>query len=318
MILVTGASGFVGRALHAELTRRGSAVRGAVRHAPALPLEGATYVAGADLSPESNWRTALAGVDTVIHAAARVHVMNDTASDPLAEFRRINVAGSANLAKQAAAAGVKRFVFISSIKVNGERNVGGRAFVSTDDPAPVDPYGMSKWEAEQELGRVAAATGLEVVIIRPVLVYGPGVKANVAAMMRWLQRGVPLPLGAIHNKRSLVALGNLVDLIIMCVTHPRAAGETFLVSDGEDLSTTSLLQRMAAALRVLPRLIPVPAPMLRIATRILGRQDLGSRLFESLQVDIAHTRERVGWTPPISVDDALRETAEDFLRRFPR
>lgn len=315
MILVTGASGFVGRALHAELARRGVPVRGAVRHVPAQPFEGATYVAGADLSPESNWGTALSGVDTVVHAAARVHVMNDTASDPLAEFRRVNVAGSATLATQAAAAGVRRFVFISSIKVNGERNVGGRPFVATDDPAPVDPYGISKWEAELELRRIAVTTGMEVVIIRPVLVYGPGVKANVAAMMRWLQRGVPLPFGAIHNRRSLVALGNLVDLVITCVTHPRAPGETFLVSDGEDLSTTALLRRMAAALGVSARLIPVPASVLRVATRILGRQDLGRRLFESLQVDITQTRERVSWTPPISVNDALRETASAFLER---
>jgi nucleoside-diphosphate-sugar epimerase len=318
MILVTGASGFVGRALHAELARRGIPARGAVRHPLAVPLAGAGYAAGTDLSPDSNWGAALAGVETVIHTAARVHVMNDSASDPLAEFRRMNVAGSVNLAMQAAAAGVRRFVFISSIKVNGERNVDGRPFRSSDDPAPADPYGLSKWEAERELRRIAATTGLEVVIIRPVLVYGAGVKANVAAMMRWLHRGVPLPLGAIHNKRSLVALGNLVDLIITCATHPRAPGETFLVSDDEDLSTTALLQRMAAALGVSPRLVPVPAAVLRAATRVLGRQDLGRRLFESLQVDIAHTRERLDWTPPISVDDALRETASDFLERSAR
>jgi Nucleoside-diphosphate-sugar epimerases len=315
MILVTGASGFVGRRLLAELARRGVPVIGAVRRSPANPLEGAAYVTGTDLSPQSSWATALDGVETVIHAAARVHVMNDTASDPLAEFRRINVAGSANLAMQADAAGVRRFVFISSIKVNGERNVEGQPFRTTDNPAPADPYGISKWEAELELQRIAKATGLEVVIIRPVLVYGPGVKANVETMMRWLQRGVPLPFGAIDNKRSLVALRNLVDLIITCVEHPRAPGETFLVSDGEDLSTTALLKRMASALGVSPRLIPVPASMLRVATRLLGREDLGRRLFESLQVDIAHTRERLDWTPPIGVNDALRETAADFLER---
>ena len=315
MILVTGASGFVGRGLLAELSRRGMAVRGAVRRPPARPLDGATYTSGTELSPGSNWEPALAGVETVIHAAARVHVMNDSVRDPLAEFRRINVAGTSNLAIQAAAAGVRRFVFISSIKVNGERTVEGRPFVSADEPSPVDPYGISKWEAEIELRRIAAATGLEVAIIRPVLVYGPGVKANVEAMMRWLQRGVPLPLGAIHNKRSLVALGNLVDLVITCATHPRAAGETFLVSDGEDLSTTALLQRMAAALGVSSRLIPVPASLLRLATRVLGREDLGRRLFESLQVDITHTRERLNWTPPLSMSDALRETASEFLRR---
>ena len=316
MILVTGASGFVGRGILAELARRGVPGIAAVRNQPAKPLQEAVYVTGVDLSPESSWDTALVGVKTVIHAAARVHVMNDTATDPLAEFRRINVAGSANLAMQAAAAGVRRFVFISSIKVHGERNVEGRPFRSTDNPAPADPYGISKWEAELELTRIAKATGLELVIIRPVLVYGPGVKANVEAMMRWLVRGVPLPFGSIDNRRSLVALGNLVDLIITCVEHPRAPGETFLVSDGEDLSTTELLKRMAAALGVSPRLIPVPAAMLRVATSLLGRQDLGRRLFESLQVDIAHARERIGWSPTTLVNDALRETASDFLERY--
>ena len=315
MILVTGASGFVGTHVVTTAVRRGLPVRGAARQLPESPIANAEYVVGPDLAPGSDWSNALKGVSVVVHAAARVHVMNDTALDPLAEFRRVNVAGTQDLARQAAAAGVRRFVFISSIKVNGESTADGRPFLATDPPAPRDPYGISKHEAEAALHRVASETGIEVVVIRPVLVYGPGVKANVAAMMRWLLRGVPLPLGAIHNRRSLVAVDNLVDLILTCASHPAAAGQTFLVSDGEDVSTTALLRRMAEALGVQPRLIPVPQLLLRLVARAFGRRDLGRRLFESLQVDVRPTMDRLGWTPPVSMTDALRETAQEFIRR---
>jgi len=241
--------------------------------------------------------------------------MNDDTADPLREFRRINVDGTLQLARQAAEAGVKRFVFISSIKVNGESTVPGQPFTAAQAPAPIDPYGVSKWEAEQQLRKLSAETGMEVVIIRPALVYGPGVKANFLNMMKWLYKGVPLPLGAIHNKRSLVALDNLVDLIVTCIDHPRAANQTFLVSDGEDLSTTELLQRTSRALGKLPRLLAVPAWMLETAAKILGKQSIAQRLLGSLQVDIAHTRETLGWTPPVSVDAALRKTAQHFLEQ---
>lgn len=306
MILVTGATGFVGRELMAAVARRGLSVRGAARRAPESTVEGAEYVLGADLAPDSDWSAALAGVDAVVHAAARVHVMNDTASDPLAVFRRINVAGTVNLARQAAAAGVHRFVFISSIKVNGERNVGGRPFRATDAAAPIDPYGISKHDAEEALHRVASETGLEVVIIRPPLVYGPGVKANFAALVRAVARGIPLPLGAVQNERSLIGLDNLVDFVITCITHPAAANEVFLVSDGEDLTTPDLIRRIGAALGRPARLISVPRWMLITGAAVIGKRDVARRLLDSLRMDSSKARTLLGWTPPVSVDEGLR------------
>ncbi len=256
----------------------------------------------------------MAGVEVVIHAAARVHVMHDESSDPLAEFRKVNVDGTLNLARQAAEAGVGRFIFISSIKVNGEGTPVGVPYVADGQAAPADPYGISKMEAEQGLRALAAETGMEVVIIRPTLVYGPGVKANFLNMMRWLHKGVPLPFGAIYNQRSLVALDNLVDLIVTCIDHPTAANQTFLVSDGEDLSTTELLRRMGVALGKPARLLPVPSRLLEAGAAMLGKQALAQRLCGSLQVDISKTRELLNWSPPVSVDEALRKTAEHFLR----
>jgi UDP-glucose 4-epimerase len=235
--------------------------------------------------------------------------MHDTAADPLTAFRAVNVEGTLNLARQAAAAGVKRFVFVSSVKVNGEATLPGQPFTADDAPAPLDAYGISKMEAEQALREIALQTGMEVVIIRPPLVYGPGVKANFAAMMRWLQRGVPLPLGAIHNQRSLVALDNLVDLIVTCLTHPAAANQTFLVSDGEDVSTTELLRRMGRAMGRPARLIPVPVSWLKLAAALVGKRDVAQRLCGSLQVDIEKTRRLLGWTPPLTLDQGLKKAA---------
>ena len=235
--------------------------------------------------------------------------MADTAADPLAEFRRVNVQGTLNLARQSAVVGVGRFVFISSIKVNGEATQLERPFTADDAPAPIDAYGVSKMEAEQGLREIALQTGMEVVIIRPPLVYGPGVKANFAALMRWLRYGVPLPLGAIPNRRSLVSLDNLVDLILTCLTHPAAANQTFLVSDGEDVSTTELLRRTGQALGRPARLIPVPASWLKLAAAMVGKPDVAQRLCESLQVDIEKTRRLLGWSPLISLDQGLKQTA---------
>ena len=313
VVFVTGANGFVGRNLCDELLLRGTLVRAAVRSFEHVrtDIELCTWVG---LDSQTDCLPWLAEVDTVIHLAARVHVMQETTVDPLTEFRRVNVEGTLNLAWQAAASGVRRFVFVSSVKVNGESTPLGSPFKADDGPAPLDAYGVSKMEAEQGLREIAADTGMEVVIIRPTLVYGPGVKANFRAMMRWLSLGVPLPLGAINNKRSLVALDNLVDLIVTCVDHPAAANQTFLVSDGEDLSTTQLLRRMGQAMGKPARLIPVPPALLNAGAALVGKPELAQRLCGSLQVDISKTRELLGWNPPISVDEGLRRAVEGFRR----
>jgi UDP-glucose 4-epimerase len=285
----------------------------AVRSSCQLP-EGVEVATVNVIDDETNWTDALDGGDgVVIHLAARVHVMQDVAVDPLAEFRMINVEGTLNLARQAAEAGVRRFIYLSTIKVNGEQTLPGHPFTERDLPAPLDPYGISKYEAEQGLRKLAQHTKMEVVIIRPPLVYGPGVKANFLNMMRWLHKGLPLPFATINNRRSLVALDNLIDLIVVCLKHPEAANQTFLVSDGEDLSTTGLLHRMAHALGRPPRLLPIPTSLLKVVAAILGRRDMAQRLCGSLQVDISKTKTLLGWSPPISVDEGLRRTAHVFL-----
>ena len=312
-LVVTGANGFVGRALCAGATARGIFVRGITRHVCEFPSSIESFMVGS-MDDHTDWRGAFEDVKVVVHLSARVHVMSDTAKDPLEEFRRVNVQGTLNLARQAAAFGIRRFVFISSIKVNGESTRLGLPFFADDLPEPLDPYGISKMEAEQGLLRIAAKTGMEVVIIRPPLIYGPGVKANFRTMMRWLARGVPLPLGAIHNRRSLVALDNLVDLIVTCVDHPAAANQTFLVSDGEDLSTTQLLERMGQALGKPARLIPVPPALLKLGAALVRKPAIAERLCGSLQVDISNTRLLLGWVPPLSVDEGLKKAAEGYLR----
>lgn len=312
MILVTGASGFVGSALCARLIQDGLPARGAVRSFGSQ-LVGLETVEVGDITIDTGWLTALEGVWQVVHLAARVHAMKDHSSDALAEYRRINVDGTRNLARQAAAAGVKRFVFLSSIKVNGESTKLGKPFTAGDKTDPNDPYGISKLEAENALLQIASETSLEVVIIRPPLVYGPGAKANFESMMRWLDCGIPLPLGSVtHNRRSMVALDNLIDLIVTCLRHPAAANQTFLVSDGEDLSTADLLRRMGNALGKPARLFYVPTGVLKLGAALLGRQLMYQRLLGSLQVDICHTRRLIDWTPPVSVDEALRRSAEGF------
>ncbi|MDX9682577.1 UDP-glucose 4-epimerase family protein [Pseudomonas protegens] len=310
-VLVTGATGFVGKALLARLVKSGITVVAAVRGSATVPAPASTMRIE-NLDGHTQWQDGLKDVDVVIHSAARVHVMNDTEADPLAAFRRVNVEGTLNLAHQAAAAGVKRFIFISSIKVNGEETENGRRYLADDVPAPVDPYGVSKMEAEQGLRKLAKETSLEVVIIRPVLVYGPGVKANFLSMMRWLDKGVPLPFGSIDNRRSLVALDNLVDLIVTCMDHPAATNQTFLVSDGDDLSTTGLLSKMAQALGRNARLLPVPSKLLQLGATMLGKRSLSQRLCGSLQVDIEKTRTVLGWNPPLSTEEALALTARHY------
>lgn len=311
-ILVTGASGFVGASLCKRLEREGLSVRSVISSVRTLQ-QGIEDILIGDISQKNDWSYAMDDVLQVVHLAARVHVMHETSTDPLTEFRRVNVDGTANLARQAAAAGVQRFVFLSSIKVNGETTDLRRPFTAEDAPAPEDPYGVSKHEAEVLLHQVAVDTGMEVVIIRPPLVYGPGVKANFELLMKWLSRGVPLPLAAVtQNCRSFVALDNLVDLIVTCLNHPAAANQTFLVSDGEDLSTAGLLRRMGAALGHPARLFYVPPSMLKLGAQVVNKPGVYQRLCGSLQLDIVKTRRLLGWTPPVSVDEGLRRATEEF------
>ncbi|MDD2881586.1 MAG: SDR family oxidoreductase [Rhodoferax sp.] len=310
-ILVTGASGLVGGRLCQRLMRDGSSVRAAVRSSGSVASRLQQVIVGS-VDGATQWQHAVSGAHLVVHLAARVHVMHDTAIDPVAAFRAVNVDGTLALARQAAAAGVTRFVFISSVKVNGELTLPGCAFTEADAPNPQDAYGLSKREAEQGLHQIASDTGMEVVIIRPPLVYGPGVKANFAALMRAVQRGWPLPLGAVHNRRSLVALDNLVDFIVVCVTHPQAANQTFLVSDGQDLSTTQLVRGMAQAADVPARLLQVPVWVLQAGAALLGKGDAVQRLCGNLQIDISKARQMLGWVPPISIAEGLRRVVQDI------
>ena len=304
-ILITGANGFVGSYLAKKLS-----------NLPAVKLTLAARVASTtqlvktfkvnQIDSTTEWSEALVGCQSVVHTAARAHVMKDEVADPLTEYRRVNVDGTLNLARQAAEAGVKRFIFISSIKVNGEQTCIGKPFTAEDIPAPEDAYGISKYEAEQGLLQIAADSGLEVVIIRPPLVYGPGVKGNFSSMMQVVKKGFPLPLGAINNMRSLVALDNLVDLIITCINHPAAANQVFLAGDGEDLSTTELLRGVAKAAGVPSRLLPVPASVLMFMASLLGKKEMAQRLLGTLQVDISKARDLLDWTPLLTVEKGLR------------
>lgn len=311
-ILVTGATGFVGAALCELLVRRGHVVRAAQRVLPPAASRHFEAVAVGDLGPETDWTTSLHNVQAIVHLAARVHVMCEKAADPLAEFRHVNVAATANLARQAAASGVMRFVYVSSIKVSGERTER-RAFTADACPRPEDAYAQSKLEAEQALRKIGERTGLEVVIVRPPLVYGPGVKGNFLSLLRWVGRGLPLPLALCRNRRSLVGITNLCDLLARCVSHPAAAGKVFLAGDGEDLSTAELVQRLARALDRPSRLVPVPPSWLYLAARMLGKPGIYERICGSLQVDIGEARRVLEWDPPLNVDDELTRTARWYL-----
>lgn len=313
-ILISGASGFIGQAACRCLSETGHEVIGVVRSRQSILPQGITRLEVGEIDGNTDWGGSLSKIDAVVHLAARVHIMCDPAVDPLSEFRRINVAGTINLARRGIEAGIRRFIFLSTIKVNGARTFLNQPYTADDMPDPIDLYGLSKLEAERELGNLAHETGLEVVIIRPPLVYGPGVKANFLSLMRCLCKGIPLPLGSIHNKRSLVALDNLVDLIVTCIRHPAAANQIFLAGDGEDFSTTELLKRLGKYLDKPARLIPVPQKLLEAGFKLVGRDDLAHRLCGSLQVDISRARELLGWTPPVSADEALANTAQHFLQ----
>ncbi|MEX1214267.1 UDP-glucose 4-epimerase family protein [Saccharospirillum sp.] len=308
-VLLTGATGFLGSRIIGQIAKHDGLVLTSVSRRPVNNHD--NYVVVAELGPGTDWKGALADQQVVIHTAARAHIMKDEVADPLAKYRKVNVEGTLNLARQAAAAGTSRFIFISSIKVNGERTIQGRPFTAEDSPAPEDAYGISKLEAEQGLRELASETGMEVVIIRPPLVYGPGVKGNFASMIRLVEKGLPLPLGAIHNKRSLVALDNLVDLIITCLDHPAAANQVFLAGDDEDLSTTELLRAVAGAMGKPARLVPVHAGLLMSGATLLGKKAVAQRLLGSLQVDISKARNLLGWTPPLSVAEGLKRCFPD-------
>ena len=308
-ILVTGASGFIGRYLCAELESRGNAVRRAVRRALPDGTSGVSFSVG-DFCGLTDWTEALYRTDIVVHLAARAHVLRDEASHPLAEFRRVNVDGTMNLARQAHVAGVRRLVFVRSIGVNGAETLG-RPFTAEDVPSPHSPYAISKFEAETELREFARGAGMEVVIVRPPMVLGPEAPGNLGRLVRYLGLGMPLPLGAIKNKRSLVSVDNLVDLISLCLTHDSAPGNTFLVSDGEDISTTELLRRLSNAMGRRPWLLPVPTSVLRGMAVLLGKGALAAQICGSLQVDIEKTRRVLSWTPPLSLDEGIRRSVAD-------
>ena len=310
-VCITGAAGFVGRRLAQLLICSNRHVYGVVRNLGSLcPNGGIKYSVVGDIGSETSWLAALAGADCVIHCAARAHVTSEAEVDPLAAYRAANVEGTRRLMEQAVEAGVKRLVFLSSIGVLGTHTNRRSPFSVSDSPSPIEYYGISKWEAEQALWDISAKTGLEVVIVRPPLVYGPGVKGNLARLLKLVRSGLPLPLGAVQNKRSLIGLDNLVDLLIRCVDHPAAAGQTFLVSDGEDLSTPDLLRHMSAAMNRSARLVPVPVPLLRLAGSALGKRAEIDRLVGSLQIDSSHTRQMLGWSPPVSVQEGIRRMVQ--------
>lgn len=308
-LLITGATGFIGSALINRLRQENVQITAAVlkkKRSANIPLEVKQVIVD-PLSDSSDYSEVLQNVDTVIHLAARVHIMQDNSSDPLRDFRKVNLYGTIRLAEQAYKAGVKRFVFISTIKVNGEETKS--PYNSDSLPKPSEPYGISKWEAEQALRRIERETGLEVVVVRPTLVYGPGVKANFLKMMNFIQRGIPLPLASIHNLRSLIYVGNLVDVLAICASHPRAAGQTYLVSDGEDVSTPVLIQWVAKAFGMPARLIPFPPALMRVLGKLTGKTAAVDRLLGSLVVDSSKIRRELDWKPPFSMEEGLADTA---------
>jgi len=311
--LVTGANGFVGQALSSELLRQGHSVRAAVRRTHIFQ-EGIEVITVGHIDESTDWRVALCGVDIVIHLAARVHIMNDTAVDPQAEFRRINVAGTRHLAQCAAENGVKRFVYVSSIKVNGEATRGESQFLASDIPAPQDPYGVSKLEAEQALRKVADQAGLESVVVRSPLVYGPGVKGNFNQMLLVVAKGVPLPLASIYSLRSLIYVGNLADALIVCATNASAAGKTYLVCDGEDISTPDLIRQLSKGMGVPAKLFSCPPALLRFVGKLTGKSQQLDRLLGSSRIDSSVIRDDLNWTPPFTLQQGLKLTAEWYLK----
>lgn len=310
-VLVTGATGFVGKTLCGVLARSGYIVRAALRNDRALPTGVSEIAVVGDIGASTDWRAALQGLEVVIHVAARAHVLHDSSANSNL-YIETNGHGTERLADASVQAGVRRFMFLSSIKVNGEETIG-HAYTADDEPRPRDAYGSSKWHAEQRLTEVAKRTGMEVVIVRPPLVYGPGVRANFLRLLHWADKQWPLPLGAIENSRSLVSIWNLCDLLVRLLEHPRAPGRTWMVSDGEDLSTPELVRRIARAMNRRVRLVPVPVGVLNLLAGLTGRKDEIARLCSSLAVNIDQTRRELEWTPPMKVDEAIARTVSWYL-----
>ena len=316
-VLVTGASGFVGRMACVIFAERGFRVRAVSRASESVAglslVDGLEFVSVSSISSSTNWLSALSGVDAVIHLAGRAHVMNDPEADPLSSFRQINVDGTLELARQAASQGVSRFIFLSSIKVNGEATDPFVPFRVTDLPSPKDAYAISKYEAEIGLISIAAETGMDYVIVRPPLIYGPNTKGNFNSLLKLLDKGVPLPLASItRNRRSYISLGNLVDLLISCLMHKNPLSCTLLVSDGQDISTASLVQRLGSAIGKPANLFPVPNSLLRFSSNLLGRGSIYQRLCGSLAVDSSATRSLLGWTPALTLDEGFASVASGF------
>ena len=308
-IVITGPTGFVGQALISNLIQQEFSVTAAVRRPTDTLPPSVQQITVGDLLPETDWQLALSDVDTVVHLAARVHVMNDRAEDPIAVFHHVNVEGTVRLAECAVQEGVRRFVFVSSIKVNGE-GTGHAALTEQETPAPQDPYAVSKWKAEQILRKIEAESGLEVVILRPPLIYGPDVKANFLNLVKLVDKGIPLPLGCVNNMRSLLGLSNMVSAITTCITHEKAAGKTYLLSDGEDVSTPELVRRIAIALGKKPRLLPVPTILLRLAGKLTGKSAQIDRLLGSLVIDSSKIRDDLNWQPTCSMQEELAKMAK--------
>jgi nucleoside-diphosphate-sugar epimerase len=309
--LLTGTSGFVGRALVERLKLHGDIVVEVGRR-QSTGSTGCFYQVN-DISADTDFAEAFDGCDAVIHLAARVHIMHDSATDPLAAFQAVNLHGTVNLARQAARAGARRFVYVSSIKVNGEYT-GSQPFTEADEPQPQDPYAVSKWQAEQALHEIGRETGMEIVIVRPPLVYGPGVKANFYSLLKLVSKALPLPLGSIHNRRSMIYVGNLVDALIACATHPAAAGQTYLVSDGEAVSTPQLVKEIATAMQRPKRIFPFPLSAMRFCARMVGKSSAVDRLTQSLEIDSSKIRNELDWHPPYTRQQGLQVTADWFFQ----
>lgn len=311
-IVVTGANGFVGSHLCRALQRKGMAYRAVVREGAQASPGTAGLVRLPSLDAHTDWTTALQGATTVIHLAARVHQVQDTSADPLQAFRATNLHATLQLARCAQKMGVQRFIFVSTVKVLGEETAPDQPFRAGDPALPLDAYATSKHEAEQALRALVAGGSMELVIVRPPLVYGPGVRANFASLVRVVRRGIPLPLACVHNLRSLVGIDNLVSLLLRCTQHADAGGQNFLVSDGHDLSTPDLVRQLATALGQPARLWPVPLAGLQLAARLTGRQAAVQRLCSSLQVDISATCQGLQWAPPVPVAEGLRRMVADM------